>query len=407
MITHVTGDARAEVLRHHADLANRAYANHLLKMFATSMQGMFPQACTVSIHIDLDSACGDGRMDASLLLIRDQMGMVVWASDYAIDKTANQGASWVLHAHGQRRLELELQAALEHTVEGVYAADPDVLGPFAPDEALRLDGRTCHIDLTKARAYQGEDTTPNLHDHHADILEAIANSGGSLSTDALLEQFGMFADADLVPLAGQGQITRTDPIRITEAGWRRLARAHNAAAMFLPADPGNVAPDNPDGDGSTLPAIHCAGAQAYLYVDGNATLRLALHVDSGEEIPAWLRPGDHVPVVVTINGDTVYSSRETDHRQPAADGCATSYTVDWEHRGRYTATLTGSELAELLGVTAADVEQMVPNPATGLLPCEEIAESSLADTLGAIEGSAEERFFVRDRIEVTRNPATA
>lgn len=148
------------------------------------------------------------------------------------------------------------------------------------------------------------------------ILAALADLGGVACIAQLRRRLGYRPDPQLLnalqtpsPHRPARVIQpRPDVYHLTAAGLRELARGVNLAAALLPADEDTAAPAGPGHDDfDSYPSITVAGAQAFLYVDGDGVLVLSLHLDTGE-VPDWLTLADHcVPVRVTVNGEQVFT----------------------------------------------------------------------------------------------------
>jgi hypothetical protein len=148
------------------------------------------------------------------------------------------------------------------------------------------------------------------------ILAALADLGGVAGTAQLHRRLGHRPDPQVLNALQMrlpdrlARVVQPRPgeYHLTAAGVRELARGVNLAAALLPADADSAAPAEPGhDDAASHPSITVAGAQTFLYVDGDGVLVFSLHLDTGE-VPDWLTRADHcVPVRVTVNGDEVFT----------------------------------------------------------------------------------------------------
>lgn len=288
-------------------------------LWAQTLREVLPNAASVSFTLN------ETYTAATLLLIRNQLGSVVWASDFARER-GNPAAAWQRHTKRQTSIDPATVADLQDGLAGIYNTSGAVF-EFGEDEALAgvTEQLTARLDINKALAF----TSGHLPIEQAVVLEAVANAGGSISGADLTNQLGNDPLVQpLTALTNDELLAFTeDGFALTRKGLRALARKYNTAAVMLPPDPTDVGPLEPfDDGGGTLPAIQLAGMQVYLYVDDAGIVRVSLHLDGGdEEIPAWLNPGSLVPVRVEVNDTVVYNS----------DPAAWKYTEHNNSQGTY------------------------------------------------------------------------
>lgn len=282
---------RADGLRRQADRARTTYAQTLAALLAEYIQEMFPQADAVVFDTSTDASTDTG-IDARLLMI-GHGDAVLWTPATII----NPGPE----------LSTETVACIETALERAYDADPDVFESRRDYPGVGLNLLAAYEDWYPAA---GPLTGHTYHGHA--VLEALASAAdiGRTEEELCAEVGPVLWFADIPALTAHGYVTVGDindgfRYRITPAGVMELARAYNQAATFLPTT------DNPGPceDGGQYPALTVVGAQVYGYVDKHGTLRVSVHLDSGD-IPAWLHPegSTGVPLTITVNGVQVFTS---------------------------------------------------------------------------------------------------
>ncbi|WP_157120927.1 hypothetical protein [Nocardia miyunensis] len=98
---------------------------------------------------------------------------------------------------------------------------------------------------------------------------------------------------------------RTWPSSLRTARWRRRVDTAHTAALLHPYRGANS---------DSLPAIEVAGSLVFVYLDrDHKALRVSVDLDS---VAPWLlNDAERVPMLITVNGDEVFSA---DYQEPYA-----------------------------------------------------------------------------------------
>lgn len=173
-------------------------------------------------------------------------------------------------------------------------------------------------------------------------LDSLASSWrrGTYSTPAAIMARTDDAEhgAAVLDLVTSGYVLENVADHVTVSGRRALARAHNIAAKFTRAKPGQAAPMTcPDHDDNpTYPTVEVAGVRVRVWIDRAGTVRVDVNTAEAAE---WLhcdRP-DPIPARVTLDGVTLDDTtdeenddrarprRFTAHQRPDGTGCRWSH----------------------------------------------------------------------------------